>query len=102
MVGVPGFGISKSLNVNSGILPVLPDTWTRYLRRQAQGVSIGHSARGARPLILRPKPRIKLIFKDTHYAAVLTRALLSVPFFRTRIGKIPAPASTQAYILAAG
>src|SRR5258708_6825662 len=31
MVGVPGFGISKSLNVNSGTLPVLPDTWTRYL-----------------------------------------------------------------------
>src|SRR5260370_18413576 len=31
MVGVPGFGISKSLNVNSGTLPVLPDTWTRHL-----------------------------------------------------------------------
>src|SRR5260370_41838706 len=102
MVGVPGFGISKSLNVNSGILPVLPDTWTRYLRRQAQGVSIGHSGRGGRTLILRPKPRIKLMFKDSHYAAVLGRALISIPFFLSGIGKIAAPAITQGYIVAAG
>src|SRR5258708_10621537 len=102
MVGVPGFGISKCLNVNSGSLPVLPDTWTRYLRRQAQGVSIGHSGRGGRTLILRPKPRIKLMFKDSHYAAVLGRALISIPFFLSGIGKIATPAVTQGYIAAAG
>src|SRR5258708_36370033 len=102
MVGVPGLGSSKALNVNSGILPVLTDTWTRYLRRQAQGVSTGHSGRGGRTLVLRPKPRIKLMFKDSHYAAVLGRALISIPFFLSGIGKIAAPAITQGYIVAAG
>src|SRR5258708_38658883 len=102
MVGVPGLGSSKALNVNSGILPVLTDTWTRYLRRQAQGVSTGHSGRGGRTLILRPKPRIKLMFKDSHYAAVLGRALISIPFFLSGIGKIATPAVTQGYIAAAG
>jgi putative oxidoreductase len=53
-------------------------------------------------LVLRPKPRIKLMFKDSHYAAVLGRALISIPFFLSGIGKIAAPAVTHGYIVAVG
>ena len=42
------------------------------------------------------------MFKDSHYAAVLGRALISIPFFLSGIGKIAAPAVTQGYIAAAG
>ena len=42
------------------------------------------------------------MFKDSHYAAVLGRALISIPFFLSGIGKIAAPAVTQGYIVAAG
>jgi putative oxidoreductase len=42
------------------------------------------------------------MFKDSHYAAVLGRALISIPFFLSGIGKIAAPAVTHGYIAAAG
>lgn len=42
------------------------------------------------------------MFKDSHYAAVLGRALISIPFFLSGIGKIATPAVTQGYIAAAG
>ena len=42
------------------------------------------------------------MFKDSHYAAVLGRALISIPFLLSGIGKIAAPAVTQGNIAAAG
>ena len=42
------------------------------------------------------------MFKDSHHAAVVGRALISIPFFLSGIGKIAAPAVTQGYIVAAG
>jgi putative oxidoreductase len=42
------------------------------------------------------------MFKDSHYAAVLGRALISMPFLLSGIGKIATPAVTQGYIAAAG
>src|ERR1700719_5318832 len=49
MVGVPGLGISKTLNVNSGNLPVFRIRGLAMSAAEdAKGVSIGSSGRGGR------------------------------------------------------
>src|SRR5579864_8227500 len=105
MVGTPGVGTSKSLNVTSGTLPVLPELQTDHLfppRRHRRGVWFNQTKIRGRLVDPPTKRRSKLMFKDSNYPALIGRVLITVPFLLSGVGKIAAPAATQGYIAAVG